>query len=166
MTMTPDQIARLPYRQNTGIMLANPAGLVFVGERLDSPGAWQMPQGGIDPGEDPQSAALRELEEETGIAPALVVVEAELPDWVSYDLPPDLVPKLWGGRYRGQQQRWFLMRFHGDDSDVNIRTDHPEFSRWKWLEPQALVTHIVPFKRPVYEQVLQGFQGRLHPSGH
>ncbi len=159
--MTPEEIARLPYRQNTGIMLANPNGLIFVGERLDSPGAWQMPQGGIDPGEDARQAALRELHEETGVAPALVRIEAELPEKVAYDLPVDLVPRLWKGRYRGQEQHWFLMRFLGDDRDVNIQTAHPEFSRWQWMAPDDLLVHIVPFKRPVYEQVLRGFSDQL-----
>ncbi len=153
--------SRLPYRPNVGVMLANRVGRVFVGERLDSPGAWQMPQGGIDAGETPRDAALRELEEETGVPPRLVTVEAELGDWLTYDLPADLIGKLWKGRYRGQKQRWFLMRFHGADEDVNIRTSHPEFSRWQWMEPAALLSHIVPFKRPVYEAVLAGFRDRL-----
>ena len=159
--MTPQQIARLPYRPNVGVMLANPQGLVFVGERLDSPGAWQMPQGGIDAGENAREAALRELEEETGVAPGLVTVEAELAKWLTYDLPDELIGKLWKGRYRGQKQRWFLMRFQGADQDVNIQTAHPEFGRWKWLEPDQVLTHIVPFKRPVYEAVLKGFAGHL-----
>ncbi len=159
--MTPEEISRLPYRLNTGIMLVNRDGHAFVGERLDSPGAWQMPQGGIDKGETPRAAALRELEEETGLSPALVSVEAELPDWLSYELPPELVPKLWHGRYRGQKQRWFLLRFQGADSDVNLQTAHPEFSRWQWMAPEALLSHIVPFKRPVYEAVLEGFRPYL-----
>ncbi len=154
-------IARLPYRPNVGVMLANGAGRIFVGERLDSPGAWQMPQGGIDAGETPRDAALRELEEETGLPPRLVTIEAELDRWLTYDLPADLAGKLWKGRYRGQKQRWFLMRFHGSDEDVDIRTPHPEFSRWQWLGPDALLAHIVPFKRPVYEAVLAGFRDRL-----
>ncbi len=159
--MTPQQIARLPYRPNVGVMLANPQGLVFVGERLDSPGAWQMPQGGIDAGENAREAALRELEEETGVSPELVSVEAELAKWLTYDLPDELIGKLWKGRYRGQKQRWFLMRFRGADEDVNIHTAHPEFARWKWLEPEQVASHIVPFKRPVYEAVLKGFSSHL-----
>lgn len=153
--MTPEEIAELPYRPCVGVMLANADGHVFVGQRIDNPGpAWQMPQGGIDPGEDPRDAALRELWEETGVTSDKVVIEAETSGWVPYDLPHHLVPKLWKGRFRGQEQKWFLMRFHGDDSDVTIETEHPEFSRWRWLPPEDLVASIVPFKRAVYEAVL------------
>lgn len=159
--MRQDEISKLPYRPNVGVMLVNHAGRVFVGERLDNPGAWQMPQGGIDAGEAPRDAALRELEEETGVAPALVSVEAELDEWLTYDLPSELIGKLWKGRYRGQKQLWFLMRFHGADADINIQTAHPEFGRWQWMEPGNLLSHIVPFKRPVYEAILAGFSGRL-----
>ncbi|MEZ5713940.1 MAG: RNA pyrophosphohydrolase [Paracoccaceae bacterium] len=160
--MTPDQIAALPYRRNVGVMLVNAAGHVFVGQRIDNDqAAWQMPQGGIDTGEDPRTAALRELEEETGVLPALVRVEAETPGWLAYDLPHDVVPRIWKGRYRGQEQKWFLLRFLGSDSDVRIETDHPEFSAWRWLPPADLVANIVPFKRSVYEQVLAEFEGLL-----
>ncbi len=153
--MTPQEIARLPYRRNVGIMLINAAGQVFVGQRKDYQGdAWQMPQGGIDAGEDPRNAALRELEEETGISPDLIEIEAETDGWHAYDLPHELVAKLWKGRYRGQEQKWFLMRFHGRDSDVNIETEHPEFEAWKWIDKDALIGAIVPFKRAVYESVL------------
>ena len=162
--MTPEEIARLPYRRNVGVMLANAAGEVWVGQRLDYEGAaWQMPQGGIDAGEDARSAALRELEEETGITPDLVTVEAETQGWHAYDLPHDLVSKLWKGRFRGQEQKWFLMRFHGSDADVNIATEHPEFSEWNWIGPDALLGAIVPFKRAVYESVLAELGGRLAP---
>ena len=148
----------LPYRPCAGVMLANHAGEVFVGQRKDSQvAAWQMPQGGIDAGETPRDAALRELEEETGVATGLVTVEAETRDWVRYDLPDDLIGKLWKGRYRGQKQKWFLMRFHGTDGDVNIFTDHQEFSEWRWLPVNELAANIVPFKRAVYEQVLAEF---------
>ena len=153
--MTPEQIARLPYRPNVGVMLANAQGHVFVGQRIDNnQAAWQMPQGGIDPGEDPKTAALRELWEETGVSPELVTIEAETAGWVPYDLPHDLVPKMWKGKYRGQEQKWFLMRFNGTDDQVRIDTDHPEFSAWKWLAPDQLVASIVPSNRAVYEAVL------------
>ena len=152
----------LPYRRNVGIMLVNPAGQAFVGQRVDSPApAWQMPQGGIDKGEDPLGAALRELMEETGVAPSLVRIEAEMPDWLTYDLPPEIQPTIWGGKYRGQQQRWFLMRFLGSDSDIDISGPPREFSEWRWLAPAELPGQIVPFKRAVYEAVLQAFAGPL-----
>ncbi len=160
--MTPEDIAKLPYRPCVGVMLTNAAGEVFVGQRLDSKvSAWQMPQGGVDEGEDPKAAALRELWEETGIVSHLVTVVAETEDWLPYELPFDLVPKLWKGRYRGQEQKWFLMRFHGQDTDINIETEHPEFSAWRWLASADLVDNIVPFKRDVYAAVLAAFAGRL-----
>ncbi|MGR3468843.1 MAG: RNA pyrophosphohydrolase [Shimia sp.] len=156
--MTPDQIAALPYRQNVGIVLANAAGHVFTGARLDrppgAPEAWQMPQGGIDPGESPRDAAFRELQEETGVPPSLVTLEAETVAWVTYDLPTELVPTLWGGKWRGQRQKWFLMRFHGTDADIDIDLEHREFSAWRWSSPEELVANIVPFKRAVYQAVL------------
>lgn len=163
--MDTNDISRLPYRQNVGVMVVNAAGLVFVGQRLDYKGnAWQMPQGGIDKGEEPLPAALRELEEETGITRDLVRIEAETADWVRYDLPEDLIGKLWKGRYRGQEQKWFLMRFKGSDDQVRIDTDHPEFSEWKWMPPDQLITNIVPFKRAVYETVLSEFLPLLKSS--
>lgn len=161
-TMTPEEIAALPYRRNVGVMLVNAAGHVFVGQRLDSEvPAWQMPQGGIDKGEAPQEAALRELEEEIGVSPSLVTVEAETEGWLSYDLPHDIVPRIWKGRYKGQEQKWFLLRFHGEDAQVNIQTEHPEFSEWCWLPADEVLGQIVPFKRPVYEQVIAAFRDKL-----
>ncbi|WP_297771501.1 RNA pyrophosphohydrolase [uncultured Roseovarius sp.] len=160
--MTPEEIAGLPYRQCVGVMLVNVAGHVFVGQRIDNDTpAWQMPQGGIDPGETPQEAALRELWEETGVTADKVHIEAETTGWIPYDLPHDIVPRIWKGRYKGQEQKWVLMRFIGNDSDVNIATDHPEFSEWRWLPPADLVANIVPFKRDVYARVLDEFGSRL-----
>jgi putative (di)nucleoside polyphosphate hydrolase len=165
--MTPDEISTLPYRPNVGVMLANPKGLIFAGQRLDAARlgtgetAWQAPQGGIDEGEDPLEAALRELEEETGIGRDLVTVEAEYPGWLTYDLPAEIVPRIWKGRFRGQKQRWYLMRFHGADNQIVIETEHPEFSRWTWLDPHDLVEKIVPFKRDIYREVIAAFGDRL-----
>ena len=150
LSMTPEEIAKLPYRPCAGVMLVNADGAVFVGQRKDRyTEAWQMPQGGIDEGEDPQAAALRELEEETGLPSHKVNVVAETAGWIPYELPHDLVPQLWKGRYRGQEQKWFLMRFNGSDADVNIETDHQEFAAWKWLAPADLPAAIVAFKRDV-----------------
>ena len=151
----------LPYRPCVGVVLANRRGRIFTGERIDTPGAWQMPQGGIDQGEDPETAALRELEEETGVPAHLVTVEASLPDWVLYDLPDHLQGKLWKGRYRGQEQKWFLLRFDGKDDDIDLTRHHQEFARWKWSSPQEVLRQIVPFKAEVYAKVITGFADRL-----
>jgi putative (di)nucleoside polyphosphate hydrolase len=148
----------LPYRAGVGVMLANGAGHIFVGQRFDSRvEAWQMPQGGIDEGEDPWTAALRELEEETGIAPRLVERLAESRDWLAYDLPPELMGRIWGGRYRGQRQKWYACRFLGTDADVNIDTRHPEFRAWAWKPLVELPRLIVPFKRQLYTALLDEF---------
>ena len=145
----------LPYRPAAGIMLVNREGRVFVGQRIDTMlEAWQMPQGGIDKGEDARAAALRELEEETGIAPHLVEVIAEAPGTFDYDLPPEMVGKVWKGRYRGQRQSWFLMRFTATDADIKLETRHPEFRSHRWVPPQELERMIVPFKRALYAAVV------------
>ncbi len=157
----PVDAEKLPFRPCVGVALANRAGRIFAGERIDTPGAWQMPQGGIDPGETPRDAALRELHEETGIPPDLVAVEAQTPDWIRYDLPEHLLGKAWKGRYRGQQQLWFLMRYLGDDGQIAIDTEHAEFSRWRWMTPAELIAAIVPFKRQTYIDVMSAFQETL-----
>lgn len=149
----------LPYRPAAGVMLLNRDGKVWVGQRLDSTlEAWQMPQGGLDEGEDPIEGALRELEEETGIARALVEIVARCPVELTYDLPDDLVGKLWKGRWRGQRQTWLLARFLGSDEDVNLDTPDPEFRAWKWADPAELPAMIVPFKKKLYEDVIAAFQ--------
>ncbi|MDJ0640582.1 MAG: RNA pyrophosphohydrolase [Paracoccaceae bacterium] len=152
---------QLPYRPCVGVVLANEDGLIFTGERIDTPGAWQMPQGGIDEGETPEAAALRELEEETGLPAHLVTVVAQTPDWVYYDLPDHLIGKVWKGRFRGQKQHWFLLRFQGVDTDINITKHDHEFARWRWSTPDQILSDIVPFKREVYDQVIAEFQEKL-----
>jgi putative (di)nucleoside polyphosphate hydrolase len=147
------------YRRGVGVMLLNSGGKVFVGARIDNTDeAWQMPQGGIDEGEDdPWDTALRELEEETGIPPRLVERIADCPERLKYDLPEELRGKLWGGKWIGQDQDWYLARFLGGDSDINIATKHPEFREWKWIEPEQLPELIVPFKRDLYRCLLREF---------
>ena len=148
----------LPYRPAAGVMLLNREGKVFVAQRLDSTlEAWQMPQGGLDEGEEPLAGALRELEEETGIGAEHVELLARCPHILHYDLPDDMLGKIWKGRYRGQSQDWFLLRFTGTDADVNIETAEPEFRAWKWAEPSELPAMIVPFKKTLYEDVLEAF---------
>ncbi len=152
----------LPYRPCAGVMLVNRSGQVFVGQRIDSTlEAWQMPQGGIDPGEDAYTAAIRELGEETGVMPDKVALIAEAPGEFVYDLPEDMIGKVWKGKWRGQRQRWFLFRFLGEDSDVDIATAHREFRAWRWSDPADLPSMIVPFKRRLYEDVLAAFQPHL-----
>ncbi|GHF20393.1 RNA pyrophosphohydrolase [Kordiimonas sediminis] len=147
----------LPYRKCAGIMLLNPEGLIFTGERIDTPGAWQMPQGGIDPGETPREAAFRELEEEIGVPQSAIKLLAETADWVTYDLPPSLLGKVWQGKYRGQKQHWALMQLNAPESVINIHTKHPEFMAWRWSSPAEVIRDIVPFKRDVYKTVIDEF---------
>ena len=147
--------AALPYRPCVGVVLIDARGMVFVGRRSDAPEAWQMPQGGIDDGEDVRAAAMRELREETGTDRAIVL--AETPDWLTYDLPPDLVSKVWKGRYRGQRQKWYAFRFTGPESEINLATRHPEFAAWKWLPMRDLPNYIVPFKQPLYLKLVAEF---------
>jgi len=155
-----------PYRQGVGIVLINDEGRIFAGRRYDRfQEAWQMPQGGIDAGETPRAAALRELEEETGVAERLVDVLAEDPDWRRYDLPGPLADSAWGGKYRGQEQKWFAARFLGRDSDIDIETEHQEFIAWRWATTEELLKSIVDFKRPLYEAVFGAFAVHLRPGG-
>lgn len=146
----------LPYRKGVGMMLLNAEGKVFVAKRIDMTSeAWQMPQGGIDPGEDPRAAALRELQEEIGTNRATILAESE--GWLRYDLPTHLIPKLWGGKYAGQEQKWFVLRFEGTDADIDIATEHAEFSEWKWVPMQSLPALIVPFKKAMYQELVALF---------
>ena len=157
--MSVTDIDALPYRRGVGIMLLNARGEVFVAQRIDMPSdAWQMPQGGIDEGEAPLTAAWREMREEIGTNAATLL--AESPTWRRYDLPAELVPLVWHGRFRGQEQKWFAFRFTGVDVDITIDTGHAEFSAWKWAPMTALPDLIVPFKRRLYEELVEEF-GRL-----
>jgi putative (di)nucleoside polyphosphate hydrolase len=164
MSLPESQLAL--YRAGVGIMLLNAEGLVFVGRRLDMPAgmaAWQMPQGGIDPGETPREAALRELKEEVGTGKAEILAESGV--WHHYDLPQEVAGRMWQGRYRGQRQKWFAMRFTGSDADIDLATEHPEFDAWEWVRPERLADLIVPFKRQIYCDVLAEFRGVLGSAG-
>jgi putative (di)nucleoside polyphosphate hydrolase len=149
-------LAERPYRPGVGIMLLNPKSEVFVGQRLDNPSdAWQMPQGGIDEGEDPLSAAWREMKEEIGTDKAELLAQSK--GWLNYDLPPELADRIWKGRFRGQRQKWFAFRFRGNDRDIQIATEHPEFRGWKWAPMRDLPNLIVPFKRSLYRDLMKEF---------
>jgi putative (di)nucleoside polyphosphate hydrolase len=153
-------VPRVPgYRPGVGIMLLDTGNRVFVGRRIDTAGDnWQMPQGGIDRGETPRAAALRELKEEVGTDKAVILAESA--QWLRYEVPQRVARRAWNGRYRGQMQKWFAMRFTGADRDIDLATGHPEFDAWKWVPPADLPTLIVPFKRQVYRDVLAEF-GKL-----
>lgn len=165
MSHAPVDPSTLPYRPCVGIMVLNRDGLIWVGQRADTPGDaegrgtwWQMPQGGIDEDEDPKRAALRELREETSIKSVEII--GETPNWLTYDLPPHLVGKAWGGRYRGQRQKWFAVRFQGDEAEIDLgnpESPHAEFIAWRWCTAAELPERIVPFKRNVYREILRAF---------
>ncbi|MFC1673897.1 RNA pyrophosphohydrolase [Pseudomonadota bacterium] len=153
----------LPYRLGVGAVLFNAAGQILVAQRIDTPGAWQMPQGGIDKDEDPKLAVFRELEEEIGTANAEIVAETE--HWLTYDLPKDVRKKVWKGRYRGQKQKWYALRFFGQDTDIDLTTHkHPEFSAWKWVDLGLAPDLIVPFKRDLYKDIVAAFAHLAQPS--
>jgi putative (di)nucleoside polyphosphate hydrolase len=156
MTAEVDAVRAQGYRPGVGVMLIDREGRVFVGRRIDTHGEqWQMPQGGIDRDETPRAAALRELKEEVGTDKAEILAEAA--KWLAYEVPPTLAGRLWRGRYRGQMQKWFAMRFTGEDRDIDLETHHPEFNAWRWAEPAELPGLIVPFKRQLYLDVLAEF---------
>ncbi len=147
-------VSKLKYRKNVGMVLINAKGHIFAGKRIDNnTDAWQMPQGGIDDGETPEVAAFRELSEETGLHRSKSRLIGTTSGWLSYDIPIELIPKLWNGQYRGQEQKWFAFKFLGQDSDINIGTQEPEFSEWAWKSKKDLLSSIVPFKVEVYQKV-------------
>ncbi|EIZ81344.1 putative (di)nucleoside polyphosphate hydrolase [Novosphingobium sp. Rr 2-17] len=158
------EFVNLPYRPCVGVMLVNADGKVFVGKRIDNREGdwWQMPQGGVDDGEDLEAAAFRELEEETGLPASTVQIISHTREELLYDLPADLIGKLWKGKYRGQRQTWYLARFEGTDADINLSAHDPaEFCEWRWIEPELLPELIVPFKKRVYRTVLEEFRALI-----
>jgi putative (di)nucleoside polyphosphate hydrolase len=163
MSDEPDSLRIEGYRPGVGVVLLDPMNRVFVGRRIDIAGDnWQMPQGGIDKGETPRQAAMRELKEEVGTDKAEIIAESTR--WLSYEVPSDVTRRLWRGRYRGQRQKWFAMRFLGHDEEIDLRTHHPEFDAWKWVPPADLPRLIVPFKRQLYLDVLAEFDGILRAA--
>jgi putative (di)nucleoside polyphosphate hydrolase len=159
----PRRVSSLPYRLGVGIMLFDKDGRVFVARRIDAKAdAWQMPQGGIDGEEAPRAAALRELEEEIGTANAMILAESK--DWHAYDLPPHLIGRVWGGRFRGQRQKWFAARFMGKDAEIDLHTKHPEFDAWQWVDVERLTGLIVPFKRKLYTALVGEFGHLARPK--
>lgn len=154
--MTADRLSKLPYRPCVGALLLNRAGRVLVARRIGNPGAWQLPQGGIDEGETPTQAVLRELAEETGVTSVDII--AETPDWLQYDLPDELIGEIWSGAYRGQRQKWFALRFRGDESEIDLQAhEHVEFDAWKWADMADLPDLAVSFKRTLYEDIVREF---------
>lgn len=150
-------ITSLPYRRGVGMMLLNAKNQIFMAQRVDFPSDyWQMPQGGIDEGETPHDALLRELQEEIGTANATIM--AQTPKWLAYDFPEEWLPRIWGGRFRGQEQQWYLMRYEGTDQEIHLETATPEFSRWQWMDRAQLPHVVIPFKRPLYETLLTLFE--------
>ena len=150
------------YRPTVGMMIINQKKEIFVGKRIDHPSNfWQMPQGGIDAQEIPSIAALREMDEEVGIKKNKVDLLTESKDWYYYSIPSDLAKTLWKGKYKGQRQKWFLYKFKGTEKDINIHTEHPEFSDYKWVTKDFLVPNIVPFKKKIYEKLLLEFKDYL-----
>jgi putative (di)nucleoside polyphosphate hydrolase len=156
MQKTPQDIHL--YRPGVGIVLFSKDRRVFIGERLDNPGAWQMPQGGIDEGEEPEIAVFREMEEEVGTRNARILKVMD--EWLYYDLPQKLSQRLWDGKYKGQRQKWIALEFLGNDSEIRLdRHEHPEFGNWKWVSRKDLLSYVVPFKRKVYERIIEEFSG-------
>lgn len=159
----PTKLSELPFRPGVGMMIVDKDNRVFVGKRVDSKThGWQMPQGGIDMGETPSSAALREMEEEIGCRDGYIIAESK--NWYSYRVPDFLIPRLWDGKYCGQKQKWFLIRFTGADEDINIKTKNPEFDNWKWVNFDQLLADIIPFKLKLYKQVVKEFKQTLKNS--
>ena len=150
----------LPYRLGVGMMIINRHNQIFVGKRVDAKvQAWQMPQGGIDIGETPSKAAMREMEEEIGSKSGSIIAESK--NWYSYDIPKFMIPILWYGSYKGQKQKWFLIKFTGADEEINIATDHPEFEEWRWVDVNELLNIIIPFKRKLYKAIIEEFEPLL-----